>query len=563
MKRLGTRGTALLLAGWLTLTAGAQIYNWNTGEVIPGTEGMTPGPGMDLGFWNTDGHNLDYADLSGGLDLHGSTFRASDVNYGWFTDANLTDVEFAFAELMGADFSGADLTDADLGGTTLTGANFSGATVNNASFSPGSYGTGLTMAQLYSTASYAAGDLHGVSLSSHDVTGWDFSGMNLFWASFRSGVAGANFSGADLTRADLTHAVLTGADFTGAIVARALFARSDMSGGTGLTAAQLYSTASYAAGNLYGIGLGNNDLTGWDLSGQDLTQASLYGATFTGTDLTGATIREAHLASVTDHGFTAEHLYATASYQAGDLYGIVLMNNDLAGWNFAGQDLMGAYMPDADLTGADLRMATMPYAIVDNVVFDGADCRDALMVSLLGYGPSFVGADFRRADLRHSDNLSFAGAIVDNAILPDSRIDGLNLVADETLYIRDFAQSMITVDEEMVVGAGAALEMVLDDADWRSTLALADGVAAYLDGVLRLSFAADADVDSLVGVTFDLFDWNGGLPGRGGLTVETEPWATWDLSDLYGGGTVTLLGVPEPGALALLAVVALVARPRR
>ena len=29
----------------------ADIYRWDTGEAIPGTEGIEPGPGVDLSKW--------------------------------------------------------------------------------------------------------------------------------------------------------------------------------------------------------------------------------------------------------------------------------------------------------------------------------------------------------------------------------------------------------------------------------------------------------------------------------------------------------------------------------
>ena len=50
----------LLLAGLCAATANADIYRWDTGEVIPGTEGIEPGPGVQL-----DNVNLEYSDLSG------------------------------------------------------------------------------------------------------------------------------------------------------------------------------------------------------------------------------------------------------------------------------------------------------------------------------------------------------------------------------------------------------------------------------------------------------------------------------------------------------------------
>ena len=99
----------------------ADIYRWDTGEVIPGTEGIEPGPGLDLssqihwepevglvsdGPWNTGGHNLRYADFSNGVDLTGATFRRSWLDY--------------------SDFSGANLTNVDLGGAIVTGTTWPG-----------------------------------------------------------------------------------------------------------------------------------------------------------------------------------------------------------------------------------------------------------------------------------------------------------------------------------------------------------------------------------------------------------------------------------------------------
>ena len=57
---------------------------WDTGEVIPGTEGITPGPEVRLVGWNTDDRNLRYADFSGGLDLTNAYFGSS-----WLMEADL------------------------------------------------------------------------------------------------------------------------------------------------------------------------------------------------------------------------------------------------------------------------------------------------------------------------------------------------------------------------------------------------------------------------------------------------------------------------------------------
>ena len=76
--------------------------------------------------------------------------------------------------------------------------------------------------------------------------------------------AGQNLSNAYLGGSTLTNADLSGATVTGA--------NFDDTTSRGFTKEQLYSTASYQAKNLQGIGLGSNDLSGWDFSGQNLTQ---------------------------------------------------------------------------------------------------------------------------------------------------------------------------------------------------------------------------------------------------------------------------------------------------
>ena len=64
----------LLTCGLLGTAVRADIYRWDTGEVIPGTEGITPGPGVDLSHME-----LEYADLEN-RDLRGANL----------TDANLS-----------------------------------------------------------------------------------------------------------------------------------------------------------------------------------------------------------------------------------------------------------------------------------------------------------------------------------------------------------------------------------------------------------------------------------------------------------------------------------------
>ena len=112
-------------------------------------------------------------------------------------------------------------------------------------------GSGLTLAQLYSTASYQAHDLTGIGLFGNDLPGANFANQNLNYARLGGALNNANFSQANLTNA-VVGGTLTGANFTNAEVRGAAF--------SGITKGQLYSTASYQAKDLTGISLFGNDL---------------------------------------------------------------------------------------------------------------------------------------------------------------------------------------------------------------------------------------------------------------------------------------------------------------
>jgi uncharacterized protein YjbI with pentapeptide repeats len=134
-----------------------------------------------------------------------ASYQANDltgVNLRWnrgltggnFAGQNLTNANFSFATLTGADFRQAYLTNAVFSHARLTDADFSGAVVRGTSFSE----TGLTLPQIYSTASYQAHDLTGINLSYKDLSGGNFAGQNVTNAVFYF----VTLSGADFTAAD-------------------------------------------------------------------------------------------------------------------------------------------------------------------------------------------------------------------------------------------------------------------------------------------------------------------------------------------------------------------------
>jgi len=95
-------------AASLWLVAGlthADIYRWDNGEVIPGTEGITPGPGVQL--VNLD---LSYGDFS--------RLIGSDLSRATFAGSNLTRARFSRQVLFQADFTDANIDGVDFTGTT-------------------------------------------------------------------------------------------------------------------------------------------------------------------------------------------------------------------------------------------------------------------------------------------------------------------------------------------------------------------------------------------------------------------------------------------------------------
>ena len=165
----------------------AEIYRWDNGQLIAGTEGITPGPSAQL-----DHRDLTFANLRQ-LDLTGGTFEQSNLARAWLAAATLTEVNL----------TGAVVTGTDLGETTALG---------------------FTQAQLDATASFQAKELVGIGLASNDLTGWDFPGQNLTNASlWSSTLTDADFTTANLTSAYLGDTTTTRANFTGANLRNANF----------------------------------------------------------------------------------------------------------------------------------------------------------------------------------------------------------------------------------------------------------------------------------------------------------------------------------------------------
>ena len=134
----------------------------------------------------------------------GANLQNRNLIMAYLIGADLTGVTAYFANLTDADLSGANVTKASFSFATLTGADFTGTQVTGANFGRSGSG-GISLAQLYSTASYQAHDLSGINLFYNDLAGANFAGQNL---------TNANFGGATLTDADFTGAEVRAASFT-------------------------------------------------------------------------------------------------------------------------------------------------------------------------------------------------------------------------------------------------------------------------------------------------------------------------------------------------------------
>jgi uncharacterized protein YjbI with pentapeptide repeats len=375
----------------------AEIYRWDTGEAIPGTEGITPGPGEWLGYWNTEARNLRFADFSGGLDLCGAYLHRS-----W---------------LDNADFSGANLRHANLTESTLTNADLSGATVTGADFH-GSWG--FTKEQLYSTASYQAGNLQGIGLGYY-LSGWDFHGQNLSRADLsHAELTNTDLSGANLSHARLNRSILTNAKLSGAIVTGANLSDATSQG---FTKEQLYSTASYQNRDLSRINLSDNNLAGWSFAGQNLTSALF--ARWSGADLSGADMTAANLSNA----FLVYAKLSNANFAGANLYGADFRFTE--GLTIAPSAMTrNVILPTGEIEGLEVRsgeLLNLSTIVIDGPSLHAPVVRDSFQIadgSILSLTPAVAwGVRFWPIKFFDISNLQLGGALQLAIPMPDRSLE--------------------------------------------------------------------------------------------------------------------------------------------
>ncbi len=105
----------------------------------------------------------------------------------------------------------------------------------------------------------------------------------------------------------------------------------------------------------------------------------------------------------------------------------------------------------------------------------------------------------------------------------------------------------------MSIDPAGTLRVVFEDDQWGSTITFEPGIPVTLDGTLELLFDDDANPMSLVGTTYQLFDWTGVEPAGQFEYILTQNGLLWNTGRLYTTGEVTLIGaVPEPSSVVLL-----------
>jgi len=125
--------------------ARGDIYRWDNGQAIPGTEGIVAGLGVQL-----NDRPLECASL-GYLDLHGANFSRSNLAYARFDNSMLSNADLSGANLANADFVYATLDEVDLTAIDARGGNysdtrFSGFIVTRNAIGPDGLVIGLNLA---------------------------------------------------------------------------------------------------------------------------------------------------------------------------------------------------------------------------------------------------------------------------------------------------------------------------------------------------------------------------------------------------------------------------------
>ncbi len=574
-----------------TLT-GANLSNSNLtnaslmGAVLSGANlsGATVA-GANFGSSNLSASQLYITASYQAKELQGIVLGGNDLT-GWnLAGQDLTLADLSHCTLVNSNLANSNLTSATLNSAMLTGATLAGAAVVATDFGS----TNLTASQLYTTGSYATKNLQDIDLDSNDLTGWNFAGQNLSGANLSYGtLTGVNLAGANMTSANLNSATLANANLAGAdrdlrrlrlywhyLLAtlrhgqlpgekfeghwpgeqrpyRLQLRRTKLErresflchvvrrepGGANLAAALLTGSTLNCA-NLTGANLTNATLDYGTLTGSTLTNANLTGASLYYTSLANANLSGANLTNATLNAATL----TGANLSGASLYNALLTSVDLTGANLSGANLSGSTLAGATVVGANLTNAILHGATLSDADFTNANLQRAVFSYAALDGTILSGADLRGAS-GLSDSASAASLA--NAIFPDGTIQGLTLdPINPLLVVRDYTGPTpipIQVIGGMTVASGGTLQVVFDGPTWGSTISFSPSSAATLGGNLDLELAPGVNPGSLLGVSFQLFNWaNASVSGSFSQVTSSLPTRySWNTSRLTTAGTVDL-----------------------
>lgn len=248
-------------------------------------------------------------------------------------------------------------------------------------------------------------------------------------ATLAPGGAGANFdwilglTGRDLTKGYLFQARMRQFRVSSTILNDAYLAEADM---YNLQGNQIVARgADMSRSNLEIARFGSADLAGTRFNGANLTGANLGGATLTGATFGNANVVNIHLNNVTAHGFTAQQLYETASYQQGNLGSIELAVNNLTGWDFSDLQMENANFAETQLTNA-----VFSNALVTAADFSFSNLSPTQLYATRSYqNRQLDDMEFSSMDLSDWDfsNQSMARVRINNTDLSGANFDGANL----------------------------------------------------------------------------------------------------------------------------------------
>ncbi|MCA9215032.1 MAG: pentapeptide repeat-containing protein [Planctomycetales bacterium] len=228
--------------------------------------------GQDLSNSNFERTNLTNADFSdaktSGVVFTRSNLSQEQLASTWnYANSNFASVSLDSMDLRNWDFRGMDISGLNLSDSNLGGVDLSNAKIDGASFS---YAEGFELAQLYSTASYAAKQLNRIGLAKTNLDSAEFSGTSFVGADLGlSSLVDANLSGANLSDASLTLSAMFGTNLSNTTARR-----SDLHG-SWLAFADM-SHGSFIGSNFTDAHFSNVNLDNADLSNADLRLADNF-----------------------------------------------------------------------------------------------------------------------------------------------------------------------------------------------------------------------------------------------------------------------------------------------